>query len=190
MGFAAAAAIAAVAGSAVSLIAGHQQAVQQAELAKHQAEIDKQVSEQNARASALARDRQLEVSQQGEREKDAEIEARVGHQLNAQGGSGLSVASGGFRQTRQATKILGSLEKLNIRNQNDIRAHDLTRQQRNYQFQANAADFRSKNTGVSPLGLIGGALSLGAQAYNKFNPKTKTPATKKAPVKDTFFGGI
>ncbi len=125
-------------GTAVSTIAGVQQAKFQAQIAKRSAEI----SELNA-------ERAVERSQIEAQDQDRLAAAVIGDAISKQAGSGLSLKSGSFTGKRASLRQLARLDTLRIRQAGDIEAFNFLQEAATGKAEAKAFKRKAKFTAVA-----------------------------------------
>ena len=143
--------------------------------AQQQAEYNAAIAARNAQAAEQARIRELEISQREEQDQDLTTAAELGFQLAQQGASGLDAGAGSLLSVRDANRVIGRLNTLNIRNRRETSAYDFARQaqshtDRSQAFQAEASNIGSRSVVPSLLGGLGG---LGLKAYSRFAPRKR-----------------
>ncbi len=135
-------------GTAVSTVAGVQQAKFQAQIAKRSAEI----SELNA-------ERAVERSQIEAQDQDRLAAEVIGDAISKQAGSGLSLASGSFSKKRASLRQLARLDTLRIRQAGDIDAFNFLQEAATGKAEAKAFKRKAKFTAVA--GALQGVSALG-----------------------------
>jgi predicted secreted protein len=153
-------------------------AASEAEAAQQSADIsakNKKIAEDNAqRALILAQEEQFDT--------DMETLALLGEQEAIQAGSGLSLSSESFVQTRAQARELGRIDALNVREAGEIRAAAYRNESDAYAAEMVAAQRAKGNAIVGGwLGvgtsIIGGASKLVSAAPTRTKSGMKVPGT-------------
>ena len=173
MGFETVLASASLASQGLSLLSGFSQRQAADSNARQEAAYNAEISARNARAAELARVRELEISQREEQTADIKAAGLLGLQRAQQGASGLSLESGSLLSLREASRVAGRLDTLNIRNRAETSAHDFARQRDSFSLRSDLSRRRSRQSSSTNnlISLIGGAASLGQKAYKRFKPR-------------------
>ncbi len=138
-------------GTAVSTIAGVQQAKFQAQIAKRSAEISK-----------LNAERAVERSQIEAQDQDRMAASVIGDAISNQAGSGLSLKSGSFVGKRASLRQLARLDTLRIRQAGDIEAFNFLQEAATSKAEAKAFKRKAKFTAIA--GVLQSASVLGSSS--------------------------
>lgn len=171
------ASVASVGLNVVGSIVGAAGKMDAAQQAADTAAKNKKIAEENAQ-------RTLVIAQENQFDVDQETAALLGEQEAIQAGSGLSLDSGSFIQTRASARQLGRIDALNVREAGVIQAEAYRNEGDAYAAEVVAARKAKGNAllgGFLGVGtsLVGGAQQLVSAAPTRTNTKMVVPATRR-----------
>lgn len=169
------AAITAVASVATGVL-GYSAAQYQGQVAK----MNTKVAEENAQ-------RALERSKIEAQDNDLQTSLLLGEQVAAQGASGISLTSKSFMKTREATRLLGRRDTLNIIQGGEIEAYNYKVDKENFKAQASAA--KLQGYGALLEGAVGATTAFAGVKPSLVGGSKSSKALTRFAVQGNYRGG-